>query len=92
VAQDSLQNDRDKELSILSLLEELAYVISTQVAVYVETLIQEQLDEFLTVGSNQSLLEYIMLDLYLGVIVALKDLGQGQAWTIPVESETEISF
>jgi hypothetical protein len=92
VAQNALQNDSDKELSILSSGEEFNDVIATEKSVQIEAFIQEQLDKFLTICSLNGQLENVILDIALFVVVTLEYFRQSEFGTIPVKCETQISF
>ncbi len=92
VAEYSLEHDGDKELLLFGFGEEDSDVVAAQVAVDVEALVEEELDELLAVNAADGLLEQGVLDLDLCVAVALKDLCERQIGAVPVQGQAEIAL
>ena len=92
MAQNSLQHHGDKEFFLFSFCKQVSYIISTQVAVYVEALIEKQLDKLFAVKTTNGLLKQAVFYFDLRVIIALEYFGQCKCWTIPVQCEAKISL
>jgi hypothetical protein len=69
-----LEYNSDEKFPVFSLLEQIADIFSTQVAVNVEALVEKELNKLLSVCAEKRVLEYVMLDFNLCVIVSLKNL------------------
>ena len=84
MAQNSLQHHGDKKLFLLGLCKQVSYIISAQIAVYVEALVEKQLDKLFAVKTTNRLLEETVLYFDLRVIIALEYFGQCERRTIPI--------